>query len=366
MAHRLVFFPDYRAANPYQSLLYAHSAAELHPEPASIAEALALRKRQGPEDGLIFHLHWEDAVYRNEPDETAARAAAQRFALELERFVDSGGMVLWTLHNEVPHDDRFSAVRVELRAVLHRLVDLVHVHNLAGARFARAELGFPPERLVVVPHGNYRPHVAPLRGSRSASRAALELPEEARVLLFFGRLDAYKGGFELLEAIGRLAHDALWLVIAGQQVAPLDRALAALPEPVRARIRIEPGRIARERIPLLFHAVDALVAPYRRVLTSGAAMLALTLARPVIAPAHPGLAELVRDGVEGILYDPRDARGLVTAIARFLALADEERQALEAAAEQRAELFDWRMLGNLYRGVFELLIARRRPMRRLA
>ncbi|MDW8340407.1 MAG: glycosyltransferase [Geminicoccaceae bacterium] len=365
MPHRLVFFPDYRGANPYQSLLYAHSAEELYPEPGSIAEAIAVRRRQAPEEATIFHLHWEDAVYRNEPDEASARTAAERFAAELERFVDSGGTVLWTLHNEIPHDDRFPSVRAALRAVLVRLVDLVHVHGLAGVRFARDELGIGPERLAVVPHGNYRPHVAPLRGPRSSSRSALGLPEDARVLLFFGRLDAYKGGAELLEAFGRLDRPELWLVVAGKQVVPLDDGLAALPERVRGRVRVEAGQIPRERIPILFHAADALVAPYRRVLTSGAAMLALTLARPVIAPAHPGLGELVRDGVEGLLYDPAEPAGLERAIERFLALDVEVRRALEVRAEERAGLFDWRMLGNLYRGLFAMLIAARRPMRRL-
>ncbi len=365
MPHRLVFFPDYRAANPYQSLLYAHSAAELHPVPGTIARALELRALQPPEAGMIFHLHWEDAVYRNEPDEAAARAAARRFVADLERFVDGGGTFLWTVHNSAPHQDRYPAVQAELRAALSALVDLVHVHGWAALEWARAELGLPPERLVVIPHGNYRPLHQPVGGPPAGSRAALGLPEAVRVLLLFGRLEDYKGVAELLEALAERDRPELHLILAGRPVMPLEPLLDALPDVVRARVHLERGPVADARVPLLFHAADALVAPYRAVLTSGAAMLALTLGRPVLAPAHPGLAELVRDGCEGLLWSPADREGLARTIDAFLDLPAERLAELQAAAARRGELFNWRTIGNLWNGVFTHLLARRRPMRRL-
>jgi glycosyltransferase involved in cell wall biosynthesis len=364
MPHQLVFFPDYQAANPYQTLLYAHSAPELHARPASVAEALALRARQGPEDGLLFHLHWEDAAYRNEPDAAAAAAAAERFVADLERLVDSGAGLLWTVHNEAPHDDRFPEVQARLRPALVALADRVHLHSLAAAGWARDALGVPPERLVVVPHGNYRPRFHPLDGDPAASRAALGIPAEARVLLLFGRLDAYKGGAELLRTFAGRDRPGLWLILAGRQVAPLDEPLAALPEALRARIVVEPGPVPDARVPLLFHAADALVAPYRAVLTSGAAMLALSLGRPVVGPALPGLTDLVADGVEGLLYDPLDPDGLGRAVDRLLALEPDRLLAMAEAARARARLHDWRIAGNLMGGVFRSLLALRRPLRR--
>lgn len=364
MPHQLVFFPDYRAANPYQTFLYEHSAAELHPRTGTITEALEIRARQAPEEGMIFHLHWEDGIYRNEPDEPTARAVAERFVSDLERFLETGGSFLWTVHNAAPHDDRFPAVQAELRAALLELADLVHVHSFEAAGWARAELGLRPERIVVVPHGNYRPRFHPIGRPQAESRAALGLPETARVLLLFGRLDAYKGGAELLEASARLDRPELWLILAGRQIVPLDPLLGSLPERVRARILVEPGPIPDERVPLLFHAADALVAPYRAVLTSGAAMLALSLGRPVLGPAHIGLVDLVRDGVEGLLWPPGAEAGLDRTIERFLDLGAERIEELQKRAAARAELFDWRIVGNLMNGVVTRLLARRRPMRR--
>ena len=101
MTHALVFFPDYRAANPYQTLLHGHAGRELYPRFGSIADALALQRHAGVDSRVIFHLHWEDAVYRNESGEPAAWQAAQRFVGELETFLDGGGQLIAALRDKI-------------------------------------------------------------------------------------------------------------------------------------------------------------------------------------------------------------------------------------------------------------------------
>src|SRR5215218_6658782 len=60
MTHAMLFFPDYRAANPYQALLHVHAGRDLYPRPGTIGEAIALQGRCGVGGRVIFHLHWED------------------------------------------------------------------------------------------------------------------------------------------------------------------------------------------------------------------------------------------------------------------------------------------------------------------
>src|SRR3954452_4113692 len=126
VAHELLFFPDYRVANPYQRLLYDHAGAELHPRPGTVDDGLGVLRRKAAGERVIFHLHWDDAVYRNELDEPAAWRAAQAFLDGIEAFVDAGGLLLWTLHNTAPHDDRYLPVHEALSARLPQLADLVH------------------------------------------------------------------------------------------------------------------------------------------------------------------------------------------------------------------------------------------------
>jgi beta-1,4-mannosyltransferase len=364
MADELVFFPDYRTANPYQRLLYDHAGAWLHPRPGSVEDALAALRRKVPGERVVFHLHWEDAAYRNEPDEPAAWAAAQAFLDGLETFADAGGRVLWTLHNAAPHDGRCAAVHGALVDRLPALADLVHVHSRAGAAWAVGRLGIAPERVAVVPHGSYLPLHRALAVPPAAARRRLGLPEDGRALLLFGRLGGYKGGAELLRAFAAADAPDLRLLVAGKQVEPLGETLAGLPPEVRARVHVvTDGFVPAEEVEPLFAAADGVALPYRAILTSGSALLALSLRRPVLAPAFPGLRELLEDGRDALLYAPDATDGLEAALQRFAALSDERLAAMQEAAHATAAAHDWRQSGLLLDGLLHRLVAARKPSR---
>ena len=363
MAHELLFFPDYRVANPYQRLLYDHAGAELHPRPGTVDDALGVLRRKAPGERAIFHLHWDDAVYRNEPDEPAAWRAAQAFLDGLEAFVDAGGLLLWTLHNTAPHDDRYLPVHDALHAKLPQLADLLHVHTHTAAAWAEERLGVPPERIAIVPHGNYLPLYRALEAPQATIRARLGLPEGGRFLLLFGRLGPYKGGAGLLQAFAAADAPDLHLLVAGKQVEPLGPALDALPPDIRARVHVRDGFVPEEEIEPLFAAADAAVLPYRRILTSGGALLALSLRRPVIAPAFPSLRELLEDGRDALLYGPEEPDGLAAALRRFAALDTATLARLQAGAFATARRHDWRQSGLLLSGLFRHLVALRKPQR---
>ena len=86
----LTFFPDYRAANPVQALVYDRLAPVIAAQPGGVEAALAtLTTRPGPRP--VFHLHWEDAVLR--PD----GASAEAFLDATTRFRAGGGRVIWSV-----------------------------------------------------------------------------------------------------------------------------------------------------------------------------------------------------------------------------------------------------------------------------
>ena len=48
--------------------------------------------------------------------------------------------------------------------------------------------------------------------------------------------------------------------------------------------RFDEGYVPHDDVPLYFAAADVVVLPFRKVTTSGSALLALSLGRPVVAP----------------------------------------------------------------------------------
>ena len=59
--------------------------------------------------------------------------------------------------------------------------------------------------------------------------------------------------------------------------------------------------------------------------------------RPIIATDVPGCRETYDDGVSGISFKPRDVKGMVDAIEKFLSLSNGEKAQMGAAGRKKME-----------------------------
>jgi glycosyltransferase involved in cell wall biosynthesis len=249
---------------------------------------------------------------------------------ELEDFRQAGGTVAYTIHNVEPHEDAGAAGR---RAVarLVQLADVVHVHDRSAAREMADRFG-RTIGVTLAPHGHYidsYPNTMPVE----AARRALGLPQSGHVFASMGLLRPYKGLEELIPAFRAGAPPDAALVIAGKPAAPgYANRLAALADG-DPRITIAPRFVPAEEVQVILNAADTAVLPYREVTSSGAAMLALSFGLPVVAPLLGAFPDLV-GGTRGILYEPRDARGLAGALAAAAARGPTN-------GELRSEIIAW-------------------------
>ena len=319
----VVAFPDYSAKNPYQRLAYAGlGSASLRYAPLSQAVAQAAEGRP-----TLFHLHWEDALYRNLRREAWPAAQAAVLA-ELDLLKRHGGRFLWTVHNLEPHDLDGAAAKRFMTGLAER-ADAIHLHSDWCARQAIEHFGADASKLHVVAHPSYH-GLYPAGPDRASARAALNLPAEGRVVLMFGNMRGYKGFEEAVEAL--VASDAnLHLVIAGR-AGPYD----PVADVAHPRITILKGYVEDDDVARLFAAADFALFPYRRISTSGALLLSLTYGVPVIAPRIPALADLLQDGREGLVFDPADPAGLTRALGEAAVLPEAKRLAMGRAALARA------------------------------
>jgi beta-1,4-mannosyltransferase len=355
MQHTILYFPDYVHANPYQSLLYSGIDAVFHAQSGSIEDARLRLQRQAWDSRVVFHLHWEDAIYRHLQSADEALAECQRFLDQLERFQDDGGLFLWTVHNRAPHDGRYLEVHRELCAKLTSLADQIHLHSHAALEELERERALDRERITIIPHGNYRP-LFPNPGP--LERSAIE---DGRRFLLFGRLGRYKGGAELVQSFAGLGDAEARLAIAGKQIDPID--LTRLPATVRARIAVHDRYLSDADLLALFGEADFVVSPYRASLTSGTVLLAMSLARPVIVPRLPTLTQLVIDGDNGLLFAPDDPGALGAALERAVCLDAEAWRGMAKRAFATANRYDWRVIGHLLSGLLYRLTVKPRVRR---
>lgn len=338
--------------NPYVALLAAALKQSRPDVETAVWEELGPRRLWLERNRMdVLHLHWPELLY--------ASATRKGAWLKWLRFVGTillarliGVCLVYTVHNLAPHEGQQVTQNRLAQALLFLLADVIHVHD----DYARRAVGTQSRwlrcirrcrRIVVIPHGNYLsyPNTCP----RQEARERLGIPQGAFVYLVLGQLRPYKGIEELLEAFGRLPDRDVILVIVGHVHDPAYgatvEALAAQDERVMARLAYVPP----EELQYYFNACDICVLPYRHVTTSGAAILAFSFGKPVLAPRLGGFPELVGEE-RGLLYDPDREDALRDALrrARRLDLAR-----ASAAAWSLARELDWVKIARQHLRAYE-------------
>lgn len=314
----VAFVPYWGAANPYQDALVERLSGlgvELEKR-HSLKELFRYGVLMSSRPDIV-HLHWLPVFGWRQG--RFLRCVAFLGRLILLRV--HGVMLVWTIHNLLPHESRHPRLDWLLARMVLGLSKglIVHGQNAKRQVIDMWRLN-DQSRLVVIPHGNY---VDDYRDSidRADARTKLGLDDSRLVFLFLGTVRPYKGVPELLDAFRCLAPDRAILVIAGQ---PLNDDFRRRIEQTTAQldnVRFHPGFVPDDEIQVYMNASDVVVLPYQHVLSSGAALLAMSFGKPCVAPAAGCLADVL-DPSGAFLYDPNSETGLLEGMQRAIEAGD--------------------------------------------
>ena len=122
--------------------------------------------------------------------------------------------VVWTVHNVLPHD-KLTSNDLNIRQLLSKEADVKIVHNKETLKEMR-RLGISSGNHVIIPHGNFSGTYVNVL-SKAESRKKLRIPHAAKVVLFFGRIEAYKNIVTLLRAFTEITatNPDMYLLVAG-------------------------------------------------------------------------------------------------------------------------------------------------------
>ena len=257
------------------------------------------------------------------------------------------------------HSDYHTRIRkrwhVGIDRLCTRLSDrVIAVSRHTGDHLIRVE-GAPAAKVIVVPNGIDFDRVKPSApDARERVRRELGM-DHGHLVLVVARLHPEKGYeylFRALPAIRRGLDAPFLLAVAG--TGPFEDAYR---EMVRALGCEDVVRFLgfRRDVPDLMVAADLLVLPSLAEAFGLVLAEALYLALPVVATRTGAIAEIVRDGVDGILVPPADSEALAGAI---VALLDQpgRRSALAGSGRERVRKeFGFERMMRAYEGIYDSL-----------
>lgn len=294
---KVIFVPDYRDGNSYQTNL-SESLSKLGT--SIYLDNIVLKSIIEHWRPDILHIHWPHRfMVSNNIFITIIKSTG--FICELVLLKLFGIKIVWTVHNIIDHRERSRYLQLLFNKLFVRLCDRLIVHCISAKVDVENIYNKDPSSIIVIPHGNYIDYYENTITSLSA-RNKLKLGLEDTIFLCFGHIRSYKGIPELIDTFKRLDNHRAKLLIVGR---PLDNRIIANilnsckhDDNIKAILRYIPD----EDIQIYMNAADIIVLPYKNILTSGAVILAMSFGRPIIAPKIKCIADTL-DEKGSFLYE---------------------------------------------------------------
>lgn len=277
------------------------------------------------------------------------------------RFVNQlqlqGLPVVYTVHNFLPHDA--SPSRTIAYQHLYRCVDHLIVHTESDCQ-RLLESGVPKAKITVIPQGpafSDQFGIPPLQ-----ARELLQIGSDEFVLLMLGVIRPYKGIEETIRALGYLADEypqvRLWVVgsaIDRKYVLYLQRLATDLG--VQRRIEWRVGYVHSSQIGLLHAAADVVLLPYRDISQSAAFLTAAALGKCTLSTRVGGLAEIVRDGENGLQIESAEPDAIAEGLRRCLGMTADQRNEMGLALRHDVnQSCDWAQIAEKTVAVYREVI----------
>jgi len=283
-SNKIYFAPDWRKSNPYQWLLYKNLENQNFKciGIGKFSLNYIIHTIHGKGKGIV-HLHWLYGLCKRNSHYTAVVLSVLILMAKLILIRLFKNKIVFTNHNFGSHETKFKNLENFLTAFCIFISDSVVVHTKAGFDFIRTQYKIRPDKIWIIPHGNYIGYYENSIG-RIEARNKLGLGQKEKVFLFFGQLREYKGVEELIVAFKKCKKENYRLIIAGKPQNDKIKTIIDIASKNDSRIVTSLKFIQEERVQCYFNACDIVVLPYKKILSSGTILLALSFGKFIIAP----------------------------------------------------------------------------------
>ena len=291
--------------NPYQTLIYSKFNAYV--TPVSIDRILRYKKMGISQ---LLHLHWDEYLFRGDAEHV------EWVKQTIKKFKHDGGRVIWTVHNQLPHE----LTQIEKQNFLNNrefiiaYSDLIHVHSEYAKSYLQNDFHVPASKIFKITHPSYL-------GWYAEPEKKISTINTQKNFILFGNVRGNKGIDFVLDAFSRIDFPdrVQYIHIAGRGANTIDNKKL-----LQVSVKKTDDYIDDDEVPELFAEADYALFGFSSILTSGSLMLALTFGKPPICPAHQSIIESLPEGLHDFLYIPNDSTDFARVIDYATSLTAEE------------------------------------------
>lgn len=182
--------------------------------------------------------------------------------------------------------------------------------------------------------------------SRKEARSLLSIPDDEKVLLFFGFVRKYKGLKHIINALPAITEQIpdVKLYIVGDFDGDKEQYLEQIQSlHTENSVRIFDNYIPDNEVEKFFASCDLVVLPYESATQSGIVQIAYGFRKPVVVTNVGGLPEVVEDGKTGYVVETGNVSQLAAAVIRFF-------------SEQKADEFEQNVMNEEYKYSWERMV----------
>jgi len=188
--------------------------------------------------------------------------------------------------------------------------------------------------------------------SRKEARSKLQIEEDEKIIIFVGTLRSVKGVKHLIQAMVAIGREdtraKLMLVGNGKERPGLEELVKEL---VLERQVSFIGRAPNEDVPEYMVASDVFVLPSLSESFGIVNLEAMASGLPIVASKVGGLPEIVRDGKNGFLVEPKNPEQIAEKVLLLLG-NDELRRSISEINKEKAKDYSWERVADRLEKVY--------------
>lgn len=256
--------------------------------------------------------------------------------------------IYFTPH-EIIHNKRYLGNMFFLKQ-MYRMANSIIVLNKNNIDELVSKFSVPPDKIIVIPHGNYDYFVESI--NKGKAREKLRLKQDDKIILFFGSIRPDKGLDVALDAmqIVRKQYPNIKLLIAGKPYGNLS--VQSIESMISSRnledqVFFHGYFVNDGDVDCYFGASDVVLLAYRRVFESGVINLAFTYGKAVICSDLQEFKESIQDNVNGMFFSKNNPSSLAQRIYECFTGCQYEKLGYNAR-KISLETGSWSMIATLY------------------